>query len=143
MSKTNKVITLIATVLVVSVFVYYRYAVDILQVNRNESPVPMVETLPVGTKKVSAEIKYMATEDKEDFLRFEVTVDNDGRIVDVATLDAKTGEVPEKKKEFNKGLLVVIKGKKLSELSAVDKVGTSSYTTTAFNKVIDQLKAQL
>lgn len=143
MSKTNKVITLIATVLVVSVFVYYRYAADILQVNRNESPVPMVETLPVGTKKVSAEIKYMATEDKEDFLRFEVTVDKDGLITDVATLDAKTGEVPEKKKEFNKGLLVVIKGKKLSELSAVDKVGTSSYTTTAFNNVIDQLKAQL
>lgn len=142
MFKIKKGIILIAVVIVLTVFIYYRYSVKILQVNRGADVVPMA-TVPVNEpKKVSAVVKYMATEDKEDTLRFVLTLDKDGVITEVSTVDAETNLVPEKKKPFNEGLSVIIKGKKLSELGKVDKIGTSTYTTDAFNSVIDQLKAQ-
>ena len=143
MFKIKKGFLLIAVVIVVSVFVYYRYAVKILQVNKSEDATPVTDMLPIGAKKVSAVVKYMATEDKEDALRFVLTVDKQGVITEVATLDAKTGEVPEKKIAFNQQASVMIVGKKLSELTAIDNVAKSSLTTKAFNSVIDQLKAQL
>lgn len=139
----KKSTALIAVVVLVSVFVYYRYTAKILQVNKGENEVPITDVLPVGSKKVSAVAKYMATEDKEDELRFVLTVDKGGVITEVATLDAKTNEVPEKKKEFNQQVSVMIVGKKLSELSSIDNVAKSSLTTKAFNSVVDQLKAQL
>ncbi|MDP4007822.1 MAG: FMN-binding protein [Candidatus Peregrinibacteria bacterium] len=139
----KKSTALIALVVLISVFVYYRYAVKVLQVNKGENEVPVTDMLPVGAKKVSATVKYMATEDKEDELRFVLTIDKQGNITEVATLDAKTNEVPEKKKAFNEQATVMIVGKKLSELSAIDNVAKSTLTTNAFNSVIDQLKAQL
>lgn len=145
--KIKKSIVLIAAVVAVSIFAYYRYAVKILQANKNEDVTPVAvepkKVVAVEPKKVSAVTKYMAAPGKEDELRFTLTLDKDGVITDVITLDAKTNEVPEKKKAFNEGLSVVIKGKKLSELSAVDKIGTSTLTTNAFNSVINQLKAQI
>ncbi|MDP3964745.1 MAG: hypothetical protein Q8Q20_03785 [bacterium] len=143
MFKIHKGIVLIAIAIVVSVFVYYRYAAKILQVNKGENEAPVTDMLPVGSKKVSAVVKYMATEDKEDELRFVVTVDKSGIITELATLDAKTNEVPEKKIAFNQQVSVMIVGKKLSELTAIDNVAKSSMTTKAFNSVIDELKAQL
>lgn len=142
MFTIKKSTAVIVAVLLISVFVYFGYVTKVLQ-ERNGGVVPIAEAPATGSKKVSAEVKYMATEDKEDFLRFVLTLDKQGNITEVATLDAKTDEVPEKKKEFNEQLTVVIKGKKLSELSAIDKVGTSTLTTKAFNSVIDQMKAQL
>lgn len=143
MFNIKKGTALIAVVVLISVFVYYRYAVKILQVNKGENETPVTDMLPVGAKKVSAVVKYMATEDKEDELRFVVTVDKSGIITELATLDAKTNEVPEKKIAFNQQASVMIVGKKLSELSAIDNVAKSTLTTAAFNSVIDQLKAQL
>ncbi|MDO8566045.1 MAG: hypothetical protein Q7S04_02565 [Candidatus Moranbacteria bacterium] len=143
MFNIKKGTALIAVVVLVSVFVYYRYAVKILQVNKGENTTPVTDMLPVGAKKVSAVVKYMATEDKEDELRFVLTVDKSGIITELATLDAKTNEVPEKKKDFNRQVSVMIVGKKLSELTAIDNVAKSTLTTKAFNSVVDQLKAQL
>jgi hypothetical protein len=143
MFNIKKSTALIALVVLVSVFVYYRYTVKILQVNKGENETPLADMLPAGSKKVSAVVKYMATEDKEDELRFVLTVDKQGNITEVATLDAETNEVPEKKKSFNEQVSVMIVGKKLSELSAIDNVAKSTLTTNAFNSVIDQLKAQL
>ncbi len=61
----------------------------------------------------------------------------------IVARDPETGEIPEKKKEFNDQVNVILKGKKLSELTKIDKVGKSTLTTDAFNSVIDELKAQL
>ncbi|MBP6929545.1 MAG: FMN-binding protein [Candidatus Moranbacteria bacterium] len=143
MLKIQKHIVLIAVVIVLTVVAYYQYAKNIFRANREGDVMPSM-TVPVAdNREVSAVVKYMATEDKQDTLRFILTLNKDGVITGVTTLDAETNEVPEKKKPFNEGLSVVIIGKKLSELTAVDKIGTSTYTTTAFNSVIDQLKAQL
>jgi len=143
MFQIKKGVLLVAVVIVVSVFAYYEYAVKILQINKSDDVVPVVVTPLTQEKKVSAVATYMATEDKEDSLRFVVTVDTNGIITDLATLDAKTGQVPEKKVSFNEQVSVMIKGKKLSELTAIDNVAKSSLTTKAFNGVIDELKAQL
>lgn len=145
MLKIQKHIVVIALVMVLSVVAYYQYAKRVFQANRNDDVMPSV-TVPVPVaepRRASATVSYMATVDKRDTLKFILDLDKDGVITGVTTLDAATNEVPEKKKEFNQGLSVIITGKKLSELTAVDKIGTSTYTTTAFNSVIDQLKAQL
>ena len=143
MFHIKKGIILIALVIVVSVVAYYEYAVKIFQINRSDAVVPTVVTPLVEEKKVSAVATYMATEDKQDSLRFVVTVDKQGVITDLAILDAKTNEVVEKKKDFDEKVSVIITGKKLSELTAIDKIAKSSLTTKAFNGVIDELKAQL
>lgn len=143
MFKIHKGIVLIAVVIVLSVFVYYRYAAEVFQANRSEDAARVASVAPVGSKEVSAEASFDTPGDYAENLRFIVTVDKQGIIESVKTVDAATNEVPEKKIEFNQGLSVVIKGKKLSELTAVDKIGKSSLTTTAFNSVIDQLKSQL
>ncbi|OIP58495.1 MAG: hypothetical protein COZ29_02035 [Candidatus Moranbacteria bacterium CG_4_10_14_3_um_filter_45_9] len=143
MFQIKKGVLLVAVVIVVSAFAYYEYAVKILQINKSDDVVPVVVTPLTQEKKVSAVATYMATEDKEDSLRFVVTVDTNGIITNLATLDAKTGQVPEKKVSFNEQVSVMIKGKKLSELTAIDNVAKSSLTTKAFNGVIDELKAQL
>lgn len=143
MFTMKKSTAVIALVVLVSVFVYYRYAAKVLQVNKSENSAPVTDMLPTGAKKVSAVVKYMATEDKEDELRFVLTLDKQGNITEVTTLDAKTNEVSEKKKPFNQQVSVMIVGKKLSELSAIDNVAKSTLTTKAFNSVVDQLKAQL
>ncbi len=143
MFQIKKGILLIAVVIVVSVVAYYEYAVKIFQMNRSDDVVPMVVAPPVEGKKVSALATYMVTEDKQDSLKFVVTVDKDGIITDLAVLDAKTGKMVEEKKDFDEKASVIIVGKKLSELTAIDNVAKSSLTTKAFNGVIDELKAQL
>lgn len=144
MLKIKKSTAVIAIVVVLSAAVYYWYATEILNIKLdNDDTAPSVVAVIPESRKLTAVKKYMATADKEDTLRFVVTVDREGIITDILTLDPETNEIPEKKKEFNKGLAIVIKGKKMSELGPVDKVGTSTYTTDAFNAVIDTLKAQL
>ncbi len=144
MLQTKKGIVIVVGVVVLSTAVYYWYATNILNVKIDDEDIaPPVAVVIPESRKLTAVKKYMATADKEDTLRFVVTVDREGVITDVLTVDAETNEVPEKKKAFNEGLKVVIKGKKMSELGPVDKIGTSTYTTNAFNEVIDTLKAQL
>ena len=145
---------LVVPVLAVSIFVYYRYAKDVLPKPGEVAvapvaPAPAAMPTPTPTdamkasKEVSADVTYDAYEGKMDHLRFVVTVDKDGIIETVQTLDFETGQIPEKKKEFNGLVNVVLKGKKLSTLTAIDKVGESSKTTDAFNKVLPTLQAAL
>lgn len=151
MFKTKKSTWLIALVVLVGVFAYYQFAKDFFQSDKREMgssadttpPVKKVEELAVGMREVSGTVSYETPNGGTDNLRFVVTVDKDGIIQSVQTLDAETNEVPEKKKEFNAEVNVILKGKKLSELTAIDKVGKSSLTTKAFNDSLDQLKAAL
>ena len=139
MKIKNCAVVLISLVLMVSVFVYYRYAKEAMQSNRLSEVAPAV----LASKAVDAEVSYEVPGGKIDNLRFVVTVDSDGAIEDIQTLDADTGQVPEKKKEFNGQVNVILKGKNIRELTAIDKVGESSLTTAAFNEALPKLQAAL
>ncbi len=138
MKIKNSALFLIALVLVVSIFVYYRYAQGVFQ-----SMKPAAVTVPTvaTSKEVSAEVTYSVSEEKSDTLRFVVTMNKEGIIESIQTLDAETGQIPEKKKAFNEEVNVLLKGKKLSDLGPIDKVAQSSLTTKAFNEVLPKLQA--
>ncbi len=142
MSKMRKGVVLVAVAVLVSAFAYYRFAAKILKGNEGVAEKPVAKPAD-GTREASAVVSYMATEDKKDTLRFTVTTDKDGVITGVTVVDPATNETPEKKKEFSEQLIMIIKGKKLSELGSIDKVGTSSLTTKAFNDALGDLKSQL
>lgn len=143
MLKTKKSVLLIVGLIVaISIFAYYRYTKDLFQPFKQDEVVVKPDTYE-STRGVSAVVSYDPVEGKTDTLRFVVTVDQMGQIQNIQTLDAASGEVPEKKKEFNEQINVILKGKKLSELSAIDKVGTSSLTTRAFNEALPELQAAL
>lgn len=139
MLKTKKsVLLVIGFIVVISIFVYYQYAKNVLMRSSKQE----VAVQP-NSKEVDAVVSYDAYEGKIDTLRFVVLVDRTGMIQEIKTLDAATNEVPEKKKEFNEQVNVLLKGKKLAELTTIDKVGTSSKTTEAFNKALGELKSEL
>lgn len=143
MLKTKKCgLFFVALVVVVSVFVYYRYAKDILQVGKQEEAATQSKAVATS-KEVSAVVTYATPGDEPDVLRFVVTVNAEGMIQNIQTLDAETNEIPAKKKEFNDQINVILAGKKLSELTAIDKVGKSSLTTTAFNSALGDLQKAL
>ena len=140
----------IAVAIVVSGFVFYHYFTETLSGVRREATTELVLPPPVANratdatvKEVSATTSYEVPGDKIDTLKFVVKLDAMGAIEQMTTLDPETGEIPEKKKEFNDQVNVILKGKKLAELTKIDKVGKSTLTTDAFNSVIDELKAQL
>ncbi len=138
-------ISMIAAVIVGTVFVYYLYAEDMMWLSRgNEVMVkPEGMTKPSATSERSAKVSYEVPGEKIDHLRFVVTLDAEGMIQKIDTLDAETNEIPAKKMEFNDQINVLLKGKKLADLSDIDKVGTSSLTTWAFNDALKDLKAGL
>lgn len=142
MQKIPKSLVLIAFVLVVTVAIYYRQAASIFRSMKPET-VPAPVAVMDKPREVSATVSYEVPGDKVDHLRFVVTLDAAGMIEQIQTLDAETNEVPEKKKDFNSEVNVILKGKKLSELTAIDKVGQSSLTTWAFNDAIKDLQKQI
>jgi hypothetical protein len=142
MKTKSSTAVVVALVIVVSVFVYYRYAKDVFQsVKPKEMAVP--NETKVTTKEVNAVITYGEPGKYSDTLRFVVVVDEAGAIQEIKTLEDATGEVPEKKKEFNELVNTLLRGKKLADLTAIDKVGKSSMTTKAFNDALPVLQAAL
>ncbi len=138
-------ISMIAAVIVGTVFVYYLYAEDMMWLSRGNEVMVKPEGMakPSATSERSATVSYEVPGEKIDHLRFVVTLDAEGMIQKIATLDAETNEIPAKKVEFNDQVNVLLKGKKLADLSNIDKVGTSSLTTEAFNDALKDLKAGL
>ena len=141
--KSKKSVIVVALIVLFAVIVYYRFFVKTVQTNTGAEQTPTTESNPAVSREVSALATYK-TPKGEDTVRFTLTLDAQGVVVGVKTTNAlKNDEVTENLAKFSQGLLLVIKGKKLSELQAVDRVGTSSLTTDAFNGVLDELKAQL
>lgn len=140
MQKIPRGIIAIAVVLAVTAGVFWNKILGIFQPMWPGSQSEVVMKKP---KELSAVVTYEVPGDKQDTLRFVVTLDSAGLIEQIQTLDAKTNEVPEKKKEFNSEVNVILKGQKLSELKAIDKVGKSTLTTAAFNEALGKLQAQL
>jgi len=137
--KTRRNIIIVAIVVLVAAFVYYRF-----QVNRNERAGEAIGGLNLAvSKEVSAIATYKVPEG-EDKTKFILSLNKRGVIVGVKSADL-TGdeEVQGHLDKFSEKLLLVIKGKKLSELESVDRVGTSSLTTAAFNGALNELKSQI
>ena len=99
--------------------------------------------MQVAEKKVSTKTSYKNPAG-DDEVGFSLMVNSEGVIVD-AMVDILAIHAVSKTRQlaFSEGLAGAIKGKKLSELSAIDKVGGSSLTTGAFNASLAQLKGQL
>ncbi len=74
--------------------------------------------------------------------RFSLFLDANGEVRGVKVTDTlEPGSAHEKHlAEFSEGLLIKIKGMKLSEIEPVDRIGSSSLTTTAFNNALAELK---
>lgn len=80
----------------------------------------------------------------DDEVGFTLYVDSTSMIVDAKTEILAIHDISKKRQTaFADGLPMAVKGKKLSELTAIDKVGGSSLTTKAFNDALTQLKAQI
>jgi hypothetical protein len=145
MQKIPKGIIAIAIVLVLTVLVYYRYTLKMLPAVRTEETSVFQESVVAEKpRQVSAVVTYEVTGyDITHEARFTLELNTQGVIEGVKLVENPTGEASDKQAEFATGLLTVIKGKKLSELTPVDRIGKSTLTTDAFNSVIDTLKAQL
>ncbi len=105
-------------------------AQELNTVETSSSTSPHIETSyvsPAGEEKVS----------------FTLTVDGQGTITDAQTgVLAKSPISKMRQNSFAKDLPSALVGKKLADLSSIDRVGGSSLTTGAFNKALAELKAQ-
>lgn len=107
----------------------------------------------VATGSPSAEMKQAreiavntsyTTPAGQDPVSFTVFVDSNGVIVDAQSGILATNEISKKRQTaFAEGFAMAVKGKRLSELTAIDKVGGSSLTTKSFNDSLPRLKAGL
>lgn len=138
-NKRNAIIVLV--VVLVAGLVYYRDAlVKYLNISGSLAPGSGYES----TRELSEDSTY-AVPNGEDKTKFSVFVDKAGVVTDVKATDLikDNTEVQGHLNTFAETLLTVIKGKKLSEIEKVDKVGTASLTTNAFNSALANLKSQL
>lgn len=144
MQKIPKGLALIAFVLVVTVAIYYREAAKLFRSMKPET-VPAPVAVMDKPREVSAVVKYeISSEDRiAHEVRFTLLLDASGTIAEAKLVENPTNKASEKQLEFAANLTKVIRGKKLSELGPVDRIGTSSYTTEAFNRALDPLKSQL
>lgn len=142
MHKVPKGLLVIVFVVALTVAVYLWQVARVLETARFDET-PTAEMATKKSREVSAVVAYDVNEEVSHEVRFTLSLDSDGAITSVSLVENPTGIASDKQKEFARELEVVINGKKLSELSAVDRIGTSSYTTNAFNSAIDKLKAQL
>ena len=116
-----------------------------LPITQGEPPTPAPTTVApaAAAKNVSTTIHYDEPSGGSD-VKFTLTINKDGIVTDAATdILAVNGTAKRRQQSFAAGLPAVIKGKKLSTLSAIDRVGGSSLTTDAFNKGLAALKAQI
>lgn len=148
--KIPKSIVAIATVLVVSGLAFYYAFMRLGGGVARESYMALPETSPepnaavTNSKEVSATTTYSIAEvNKTHQVKFAVTVNAEGMITGTSLVEMPQGEASDKQKEFSGLLTAMIQGKKLSELTKIDKVGKSTITTDAFNSVLGDLQAQL
>ena len=129
---------LIVTALLIILFTTYRiFKTDYPTTYENT---PSEEA--VGSRELSSIVSYDIPEGSH-IIEFTITIDDDGIIQKVSGLDLTAPEKQSSIDKFSATLTTTIQGKKLSELEAVDKVGTSSLTTNAFNESLTNIKAQL
>ena len=150
MNYTKRTRVLVAAVVIIGLALVYRFYPRVLETTKTEepaageisAPTQKGELLPDGSRRVTADISFDVP-DGIDHVLFSVTVDPTGGVSAFKMEDADTHEVSTHMEEFSGEIMKVIGGKKLADLTAIDKVGKSSLTTVAFNNALDELKAQL
>lgn len=96
-----------------------------------------------GERTVRVQTRYQ-NPGGSDEVGFVVTVGGDSIITDAQTEVLAVNPTSKDRQEaFAAELPAALRGKKLSELTALDRVGGSSLTTDAFNAMFPQLKSQL
>lgn len=134
----RNVLIIIAIVLIAG-FAYFKSA--IIQFVGLDDIFGWGEEGVVTAREVSQVIRYEAP-NGEDVVRFTLTIDTEGAITHVSSVNLADPS-NEHLVAFSEELQTIIEGTKLSDLEPVDKIGTSSLTTAAFNDAIEGLKAQL
>ncbi|MDO8552826.1 MAG: hypothetical protein Q7S01_04895 [bacterium] len=122
----------------------YRFSTPVVQ-QVGTTSAPQTQDIPdlAIAREVNAVASY-ETPGGTDKVRFTLSLDSEGAIVDVKTTDVLNGEaVSENLQKFSQGLLLLIRGKTLSELKSIDRVGKSSLTTAAYNSALPDLQKQL
>ncbi|MEO8581103.1 MAG: hypothetical protein ABI425_00825 [Patescibacteria group bacterium] len=115
------------------------------EVTAEMTPAPTQKTSEGMTKgkEVSVTTKYQSPAG-EEAVGFTLVLDENGIISDAKTeIHGLKPISVDRQTKFAEGLPAVIKGKKLSELTNIDRVGGSSLTTNAFNASLQDLKAQI
>lgn len=133
--------TIIALVVLVAIA-----AIAYYQITGNETARQAVDS--ESAEEVAIYENYSATVDFEypggsHTVEFTFVVDGDGMIEKVTALEVNDPSAQERIDAFAESVTPIVAGKKLSELGAVDKVGTSSLTTDAFNESLEKVQEQL
>lgn len=154
MAVISKKTAIIWVLIVAGAVALWRFVWEPMQKEKMAPQAPasnnaMMPKETTGTKtETSAKTTRIQTSYKNpggsDEVGFIVMVGNDGVITDAQTEVLAVNPISKMRQQaFAEGLPAAIKGKKLSELSAIDRVGGSSLTTGAFNAALPELKAQL
>lgn len=139
MRNKNTIITVIV-LLVAAGFIFYRQALTEL-VTRDAETVQVAEE-QANLRELQDTVTYEVPGGTHT-IKFSIFVDDAGNIQNFTALDTTDPDHQQQVNEFYMTLGPKIKGKKLSELEAIDKVGTSSLTTGAFNIALANIKTQL
>lgn len=143
-SKNRRNLIIGVIIVGVAAILSYRFAPSILEVIGGNSATPAANEPNLAvTREVSAVATYESP-GGTDKVRFTISLDASGVVEAVKSTDVLKGDtVSENLAKFSQNLILVIRGKKLSELTSIDRVGTSSLTTAAFNAVLPDLQKQL
>ncbi|MCW9054626.1 MAG: hypothetical protein OQJ98_01425 [Candidatus Pacebacteria bacterium] len=138
----KKIALIVVVVIVIAGLVYYRETIT-GYLSKEAEYVSVTENIDVTAfRKISAVTMFDVPEGGDHRAEFSIFVDADGVVQNVRAIELD-GESKVYFDKFSDGAYEVIKGKKLSEVGPIDRVGTSSLTTNAFNSVLNDLKAQL
>lgn len=137
MDRKNILISLAVIVVVVGLIAYQQFA-------QNEAAPVEVSTVQRQevVREVRSEVEYEIPGGSHT-VDFIIALDEEGVITDVNANDLLDPDHQVRMEEFAMTLKPQLVGRKLSELEAVDRVGTSSLTTDAFNQALADLQAQL
>jgi predicted NUDIX family NTP pyrophosphohydrolase len=149
MSNTTKALSL-ALVVIIMILGYQvvmkkddASVVAVIPTNTQETGAPIAATPELTTKSLSTVATY-TDPSGEVKVGFTVVIDQNGTIVDATTEVLGTNDITKiRQNAFAEEFPTAVKGKKLSELTAIDRVGGSSLTTKAFNDSLTVLKAQI
>ena len=163
MAKIQKKSAMIGVFIIAAVLAVWKFAWEpyAQRIEENMAATPTVEVIPsavpvtTGASASAAPSPAVATAPNtrsvktvygnpagEDPVGFNIRVDDNGIITEVKVdILAENSTSKNRQESFATGLPQVIIGKKLSELTAIDKVGGSSLTTNAFNASLEKLKS--
>ncbi len=113
-------------------------------VSASATPAPEeTPSLLVATRSASIVTTYTDPAGEAN-VGFTIIVDENGVITDASAEVLGTNDITKvRQTAFAADFAEAVKGKKIAELTAIDRVGGSSLTTKAFNDSLDDLRAQL